>query len=304
VKGIAEFLELLDELAERKTEGPGPLLETILDRSGYVAELQAEHSVEAEGRLENLAELVGVARDYADLDEFLEQVSLVADTDELPDDEAGPGARVDDTSVVLMTLHAAKGLEFPSVFLIGMEDGVFPHLRSLGEPAELEEERRLAYVGITRARQRLYLTHAWSRMLYGATQYNPPSRFLDEIPEQLIHAAEGSRDTRRRQRATTFGGGGWSSVSRGSRSGGDSGGGYSRHRDEIVERAMAAPTPPAGHGAEAIGLKVGDDVRHAKWGEGVILDIEGAGDKAEAVVRFPTVGEKRLLLSWAPLEKV
>ena len=144
VRGIVEFLALLDELNEAQTEGPGRLLELILERTGYVAELQAEHSIESEGRLENLAELVGVARDFENVNEFLEQVSLIADTDDLPE-----GA--DDTSVVLMTLHAAKGLEFPSVFLVGMEDGVFPHLRSLGEPAELEEERRLAYVGITRA---------------------------------------------------------------------------------------------------------------------------------------------------------
>jgi DNA helicase II / ATP-dependent DNA helicase PcrA len=282
VKGIAEFLALLDELDEARSEGPGRLLELVLERTGYVAELQAEHSIESEGRLENLAELVGVAREFDNVDEFLEQVSLIADTDELPE-----GA--DDTSVVLMTLHAAKGLEFPSVFLVGMEDGVFPHLRSLGEPAELEEERRLAYVGITRARERLYLTNTWSRMLYGSTQYNPPSRFLDEIPMELVQHAEGSRETRTRQRES-FGSGGWTSSVR-------------RNRDEIVERALR-PQGPVKHGAEVLGLRVGDDVRHAKWGEGVIIDIEGQGEKAEATVRFPDVGEKRLLLSWAPLEKL
>jgi DNA helicase-2/ATP-dependent DNA helicase PcrA len=283
VKGIAEFLDLLGDLNESLSRGPGPMLELILESTGYVAELQAEHSIEAEGRLENLAELVGSAREFEDVNEFLEQVSLVADTDDLPE-----GA--DDSSVVLMTLHAAKGLEFPSVFLVGMEDGVFPHLRALGEPAELEEERRLAYVGITRARERLYLTNAWSRMLYGSTQYNPPSRFLDEIPAQLVSHAEGSRETRTRQRGTSFGSSGWSSQ-------------VHRNRDEIVERAMK-PQGPVKSGAEVLGLRVGDDVRHAKWGEGVIIDIEGQGDKAEATVRFPDVGEKRLLLSWAPLEKV
>src|SRR3977135_2835409 len=174
---MGEVLDLLEELKEAVPEGPGRLLEVVLERTGYVSELQAEHSIESEGRLENLAELVGSAREFENVNEFLEQVSLIADTDDLPE-----GA--DDTSVVLMTLHAAKGLEFPSVFLIGMEDGVFPHLRSLGEPAELEEERRLAYVGITRARERLYLTNTWSRMLYGSTQYNPPRRFLDEIPSE------------------------------------------------------------------------------------------------------------------------
>jgi DNA helicase-2/ATP-dependent DNA helicase PcrA len=154
VKGLHAFAELLDELTARVGNGPAELLESILDRSGYAAELQAEHSIEAEGRLENLAELVGVARDYETVDEFLEQISLVADTDDIDDD---------DSNVVLMTLHAAKGLEFPIVFLMGLEEGVFPHIRTLGEPDQLEEERRLAYVGITRARERLYLTHAWCR---------------------------------------------------------------------------------------------------------------------------------------------
>jgi DNA helicase-2/ATP-dependent DNA helicase PcrA len=290
VKGIAEFLDLLDSLTEATGDGPGPMLEQVLDRTGYVAELQAEHTVESEGRLENLAELVGVAREFTDVNEFLEQVSLVADTDELPEDG-------DDSSVILMTLHGAKGLEFPSVFLIGMEDGVFPHLRALGEPRELEEERRLAYVGITRARQRLYLTNAWSRMLYGSTQYNPPSRFMDEIPSQLLQHADGSRETRPAGRSS-FGADRdrdrWSPT-------------VSRNREEIVERAIssgARPSAPVGHGAEAMGLRVGDDVRHAKFGEGVILDISGQGDKAEATVRFPGIGEKVLLLSWAPLQKV
>jgi DNA helicase-2/ATP-dependent DNA helicase PcrA len=294
VRGIAEFLEVIDELAERAVnEGPAALLEGLLERSGYLAELQAEHSIEAEGRLENLAELIGLARDFTEVNEFLEQVSLVADTDDLPAD-------ADESQVVLMTLHAAKGLEFPSVFLVGMEDGVFPHLRALGEPVELEEERRLAYVGITRARQRLYLTNAWSRMLYGTTQYNPPSRFLDEIPTALQHHASGSRDNRHKRRSGSGG------SSYGGSGGGGGGGWISRNRDEIVERAMrpAGNALPSGHGAEALGLRVGDDVRHEKWGEGVILQLEGSGDKAQAFVRFPSAGEKWLLLSWAPLEKL
>jgi DNA helicase-2/ATP-dependent DNA helicase PcrA len=260
-----------------------------MERSGYLAELQDERSVDADGRLENLAELIGFAREFDTVEEFLEQVSLVADTDDLPDSDSG--------SVVLMTMHAAKGLEFPNVFILGMEDGVFPHLRALGEPAELEEERRLCYVGITRARQRLYLTNAWSRTLFGSTQYNPPSRFLDEIPGELLKLAEGSRDGRRRQGG---GGGdwGWSGSRRTPGMG----------RDRIVDSALAArdtPVRTAGPtGADAIGLKAGDDVRHARWGDGVVLDVIGAGEKAEAVIRFPSVGEKRLLLSWAPLEKV
>jgi DNA helicase-2/ATP-dependent DNA helicase PcrA len=205
--------------------------------------------------------------------------------------------------VVLMTLHSAKGLEFPVVFLIGLEDGVFPHLRSLTEPDQLEEERRLAYVGITRAMERLHVSHAWNRTLFGQTLYNPPSRFLDELPSALVQS-QGDRAAGRRSRSRDWGGGGGSGWS-------DSGSGSStststrsfEHRERVVDAALK-PRVPAPSGAEAIGLKVGDGVRHAKWGEGVILDIEGQGDKAEAIVNFSGLGEKRLLLSWAPLEKV
>ncbi len=303
-KGIDDFLVLLDGASEKLADtGPAEMLRYLLDASGYMAELEEERSIEAEGRLENLAELVGGAEDFETVAEFLEQVSLVADTDKLDDDES---------QVVLMTLHSAKGLEYPNVFLIGLEDGVFPHMRSLGEPRELEEERRLAYVGITRARERLFLSHAWSRMLHGTTQYNPPSRFLDEIPESLVQDAEGSRS---RRRSSTFGSGSGSSFGGGSSYGGKSGyrtGGYSAadrdrsrqaNRESMVEAAMSrsGPTPS---GAEDIGLKVGDDVRHAKFGEGVIIDMTGTGDKTEARVNFADAGEKQLLLSWAPLEKI
>jgi DNA helicase-2/ATP-dependent DNA helicase PcrA len=299
VRGIEGFLAVFDELhdlVDAGETGPGDLLEIILDRSGYTAELEAEHSIEAEGRLENLSELVGSAREFAAIDEFLEQVSLVADTDEYDEE---------DSAVVLMTLHAAKGLEFPAVFLIGLEDGIFPHLRALTEPDELEEERRLAYVGITRAMERLHLTHAWARTLYGATQYNPPSRFLDEIPAHLVEEIQSEARAARGQRRSEggfWGGGGrrWSGGS------GDRVDGWTR-RDEARERQVDAalrPKGPTPSGADALGLRMGDDVRHATFGEGVILSIEGAGDKAEAVVNFPGVGEKRLLLSWAPLEKL
>jgi DNA helicase-2/ATP-dependent DNA helicase PcrA len=315
-KGIAEFLAIVDELDSVRDQGPAVILETALGRSGYLAELEAEHSIEAEGRIENLAELVGSAREFTDSAEFLEQVSLVADTDQLDDD---------DSNVVLMTIHSAKGLEFPVVFCIGMEDGVFPHLRSVAEPDQLEEERRLAYVAITRARERLYLTHAWCRTLFGGTQYNPPSRFLDEIPGDLVHHVQGARRGSRRSD-----GGSWSS-SRPSSYGSSSyspegkrgptvgsfdpdeadrdwrrerrGAAYESHRERLVDAALA-PTPPQPSGADTMGLRVGDDVRHAKFGEGVIIAMRGEGPKTEAVVRFPGVGEKTLLLSWAPLERV
>ena len=287
--GIHHFLVLIDGAADLAAEDkPAALLEQLLERSGYLDELRAERTIESEGRLENLAELVGSAQEADSIEQFLEQVSLVSDADEIDGD---------DSQVVLMTVHAAKGLEFPAVFVIGMEDGVFPHLRSIGEPDEMEEERRLAYVALTRAQERLYLTHAWSRTLFGGTQYNPPSRFLDEIPAELMEVIEQRRASRG---GRTYGAGG-----SGSSSGyGSSGSGVNANRERIVERALRPSNGPAKHGAESIGLKVGDDVAHATFGEGVILMIEGSGDKAEAVIRFPNIGEKRLLLSWAPLKKL
>jgi DNA helicase II / ATP-dependent DNA helicase PcrA len=265
--GIRDVLGLLDEL-RRSEATPADLVAAVLERTGYRAELEAERTVEAAGRLENLAELAGVASEYDQLDTFLEAVSLVSDADDIDADES---------KAVLMTMHTAKGLEFPAVFMIGLEDGVFPHLRSLGEPDELEEERRLCYVGITRARERLYLTHAWCRTLWGSTQYNPPSRFLKEIPEELTNVAEGGRASSSHE-----------------------------HRRDVVESAIRSgrgATPARTSGAEELGLRAGDDVVHGKWGEGVILEVIGSGDKAEAVVRFPGLGEKRLLLAWAPLKK-
>ena len=301
-RGIEEFLSLLDDVSGLVASGPGPLLQALLERSGYLEALEAERTIESEGRLENLAELVGAASEVASVDEFLESISLVSDVDELDD--------ADQSSVVLMTLHAAKGLEFPVVFMIGLEDGVFPHLRSLTDPDQLEEERRLAYVGITRARQRLYLAHAWSRTLFGGTQYNPPSRFLDEIPEGLIHDVEGHRRASRGGRSYS---GVWGRGDRSWRSGGGGGtdgsnGGdralrVAAGRDRIVENALKT-RPPARSGAESLGLRIGDDVRHKTFGEGVIIDMSGSGDKTEARVRFRDVGEKTLLLSWAPLEKL
>jgi DNA helicase-2/ATP-dependent DNA helicase PcrA len=312
LKGIEEFLKLIDDLGHFVTDGPAPLIEAAMQRSGYVAELEAEHSIEAEGRIENLAELAGAARDFASVDEFLEQISLVADTDDLDGDES---------AIVLMTLHAAKGLEFPVVFLIGLEDGVFPHLRSIGDPDELEEERRLAYVGITRARERLHLSHAWARTMFGTTQYNPPSRFLDEIPEGLVTVVKGERRAARGGSSSggSYGSGFSGSGSYGARTAGSGGswgrrdddddwggsvigGGGRSRRDESIETALKPP-PPTQSGADQIGLQVGDDVTHGKFGDGVITAIEGSGDKAEAVVHFRGIGEKRLLLAWAPLTK-
>jgi DNA helicase-2/ATP-dependent DNA helicase PcrA len=188
VKG---FVHVMDRLRARLAEDarPSRMVEAAFTESGYLTELDAERTVEAETRKENLRELVGVGAEFearfpdSGLPEFLEQIALVTEQDEY--DEAS-------SSVTLMTLHNAKGLEFEVVFIAGMEDGIFPHFRSMTDSDELEEERRLAYVGITRARRRLYLTHAWSRTLFGASSYNPPSRFLGEIPGELVEDLEQS----------------------------------------------------------------------------------------------------------------
>jgi DNA helicase-2/ATP-dependent DNA helicase PcrA len=187
------------------------------------------------------------------------------------------------------------------VFLVGAEEGVFPHVRALTEPTELEEERRLAYVGITRARERLYLSHAWSRNLFGATSYNAPSRFIEEIPSHLVDQRGGGRRLSGRASYRTDGGGrrdGFWSNELDPRA--------AASRERIVDHAMEAGrrAPVGTTGAEALGLRIGDDVRHGKFGEGVILAIRGEGDKAEATVRFRGLGEKTLLLAWSPLEKI
>jgi DNA helicase-2/ATP-dependent DNA helicase PcrA len=262
---VAGFVEIMDVLQAAFDSGAGPqrMVEAAATESGYLIELETERTVEAEGRIENLRELGGVAAEFeqrdpnGSLSDFLEQVSLVGEQDEY-DEEAG--------SVTLMTLHNAKGLEFPVVFIIGLEDGVFPHYRSMGDQSELEEERRLLYVGVTRARQRLYLTHAWSRSLFGASSYNPPSRFLGEIPSELVRALE-EDDT-------------------------ETGGSVSPIRAAVDGRR------------EPIEISAGDTVLHDRWGEGVVLAVSGRGSDAEATVRFEEVGEKHLLLAYAPLKKV
>jgi ATP-dependent DNA helicase UvrD/PcrA len=294
--GIRDLLDILAEVEGAAGVGVAPVVQAVLEDTGYLAELEAERSIEAEARLENLQELVGVCREFDDALEsgdvaglagiasgsadgeasavpdgldrvqaFLEAVSLVTDLDDIEGEKR---------TITLMTLHSAKGLEFPVVFLTGLEDGVFPHMRSLGEPDELEEERRLCYVGITRARERLYLCHAWSRMLFGRTDFYPPSRFLSEIPEELVEVLGEERPV---------------------------GGGRGAHREAVVSAALASN---AGRAARLPGLRVGDDVGHDTFGEGVVLDVIGEGEKAEAVIRFRDAGEKRLLLAWAPLQKL
>ncbi|RBY91678.1 DNA helicase PcrA [Blastococcus sp. TBT05-19] len=282
LKALQEFVALLEEFEQLVETGSGPaaLLESILDRTGYLAELQASTDPQDEGRVDNLNELISVAAEFeaanpgGSVTDFLEQVSLVADADQIPvsGDEAGV--------VTMMTLHTAKGLEFPVVFLSGMEDGVFPHLRALGDPRELEEERRLAYVGITRARQRLFISRATVRTNWGQPAYNPPSRFLDEIPAETIHwerldptpaPSTGYRSAQTRVAAT------------GLSTGGLRGGAGNR---------------------QVISVEVGDRVSHDAFGLGTVVEVTGVGDKAQATVDFGSGGTKRLVLRYAPLVKL
>ncbi|WP_394939190.1 UvrD-helicase domain-containing protein [uncultured Ilumatobacter sp.] len=336
LRGIGKFVELVDGMTGMVDDdqyGPADILQLALDGSGYLAELEAEDSVEAHTRLENMGELIGSAREFTVISEFMEQVALVADTDDLPEGEV-------EDMVILMTLHSAKGLEFPVVFLAGVEEGIFPHIRSLTEPIEMEEERRLAYVGITRAMNRLYMSHAWSRQLFGSTQYNPPSRFFDEIPEGLIEASgnvSGRSSYGRQSYRSGYGGG--SGSGRPDREGRGSDSSYTpppyrraadeeipgrdinadvnddvqdakqaqdAHRDRVVEAAMqfAKKHAPEPSNSQELGLHIGDGVEHPSFGAGVIIDISGEGEKAEATINFTGTGTKHLSLAWAPLKKI
>jgi len=274
---INDFIHLLDSLrtlVEAKTK-PSIIAQAVLEQSGLLAELMNSADPQDEGRVENLQELVSVATEYeeSEVDDgeeitllgFLEDVSLVADSDQIPDGDDHGGV------VTMMTLHTAKGLEFPTVFLTGMEEGIFPHSRTLGDRSEIEEERRLAYVGVTRARKRLYLSRSEYRSSWGAPTYNPPSRFLAEIPEAVISWNTSNASLAPRQGARTFG-----------------------------------PPPRAtGKKTEAvIVLEVGDRVSHDTFGVGKVTAVSGEGDKAQAVIDFGSSGEKRLLLRYAPVERL
>jgi DNA helicase-2/ATP-dependent DNA helicase PcrA len=279
---VKDFVALMDELrALAESVPPSEVMEAVLSKSGYLAELEASTDPQDESRVENLRELVTVATEFEEanpdgsLADFLEQVALVADADEIPDNEDGRGG-----VVTLMTLHTAKGLEFPVVFLTGLEDGVFPHMRSLTEPKELEEERRLAYVGITRAKRRLYLSRSMQRSTYGAPSYNPPSRFLDEVPEHLV-------DWKRAQPKSFTPTGGYRSSS-----------------SPAALRGM--PAKATGVGNRAIpSLQPGDRVSHDTFGLGTVVSTSGSGDNAQAKVDFgASTGQKTFVLRYAPLEKL
>jgi DNA helicase II / ATP-dependent DNA helicase PcrA len=306
LNAIRDFLSLMAELrgvAAGPDGTPSAVLEAVLDKTGYLRELEASRDPQDEGRVDNLRELVSVAREFeeqragtgelASLDEFLEQVSLVADADSVPDHSGGV--------VTLMTLHTAKGLEFPAVFLTGMEDGVFPHLRTLGDPAELAEERRLAYVGITRAQQRLYLSRALSRSSWGAPSWNPPSRFLDEVPGDLA-SWTGAVD--RRPFTGGFdedGPGGYDDHGYRARPGGD----RRSAQEQLAAAKLARGGLRGGAGNRPIpSLAPGDRVSHDAWGLGTVVATRGSGDGAQAQIDFGSTGLKWLMLRYAPVEKL
>lgn len=291
---VKRFNTLMEDLRTIVESGAGPatVLEAVLERTGYLAELQASTDPQDETRIENLQELAAVALEFeqesaegeasGSLSDFLERVALVADSDQIPDeDEDGSGV------ITLMTLHTAKGLEFPVVFLTGMEDGVFPHMRALGETKELEEERRLAYVGITRARERLYLTRSSMRSAWGQPSYNPPSRFLEEIPAQHV-------DWKRTGATAPVSSGPVSGVaaslsSSRSRSSASGASGFA------TRRASDKPV---------VSLAVGDRVTHDQFGLGTVTAVKGTGANAEATIDFGDDKPKRLLLRYAPVEKL
>ncbi|BCW81607.1 DNA helicase PcrA [Arthrobacter sp. NicSoilC5] len=313
VNAVLGFVKMLDDLAEVAAgSGAAAALEAVLEQTGYLAALRSSTDPQDESRVENLAELVAVVREYeqenpeGSLGAFLEQVSLVADADQIPD---APGADIDAAVaeakrlgvVTLMTLHTAKGLEFPVVFLTGMEHGLFPHQRSATDPKELAEERRLAYVGLTRARKRLYVTRSEVRSMWGQSQYNPASQFLEEIPAELL---EWKREGTSRQ---SWAGGG--SIGSGRYSGSFWGAGTARGAAADSSAGFNADVPAfiaknrVQPQKEIIAVSVGDKVNHTSFGNGTVLALEGAGDKTVAKVKFD-VGEKRLLLRYAPLTKL
>ncbi|MFJ9854139.1 DNA helicase PcrA [Streptomyces sp. NPDC101150] len=299
---VKRFNVLMEELRTIVESGAGPatVLEAVLERTGYLAELQSSTDPQDETRIENLQELASVALEFEQergeenpgtLSDFLEQVALVADSDQIPDeDEDGSGV------ITLMTLHTAKGLEFPVVFLTGLEDGVFPHMRSLGQTKELEEERRLAYVGITRARERLYVTRSTMRSAWGQPSYNPPSRFLEEIPDDYV-------EWRRTGPATPSASMGGLS-SRGGGGGGGFGGGIGSSLSSSRAKGPSGFATRRATDRQVASLAVGDRVTHDSFGLGTVVGVKGSGDNAEATIDFGGEKPKRLLLRYAPVEKL
>ena len=318
-KSAAAFWGLIETLraAEARGASQADILEEVLDRTGYLAELRRSDDPQDASRVENLAELHSVAGAFAadaptgTLADFLERVALVADSDQVPAEGERGG------QVTLMTVHTAKGLEFPAVFVTGMEDGTFPHQRSLGDETELEEERRLAYVAITRARERLYLTRAAVRSAWGTPQEMPPSRFLDDIPAELldVRRAATSGERIRASYGGSYGSGSygrsrgsdgrdpWGDADTGAFGSGRGGASAQPAGVRKVTRMGVAPAAAATEDKPVLALKVGDRVKHATLGAGTVTGVEGEGPRTVARIRFG-MAEKRLLVRMAPMEKI
>lgn len=270
---LLEFRRMLEQWGQlQEYVSVTELVEEVLDKSGYREMLKAENTLEAQSRLENIDEFLSVTKHFENVSEdksliaFLTDLALISDIDQLNDADGEDG-----DAVVLMTLHSAKGLEFPVVFLIGMEEGIFPHSRSLEDEDEMEEERRLAYVGITRAEEELFLTSAQMRTLFGYTNMNAVSRFIHEIPEELVE---------RVNKRTA-----WAPAGK-----------------QTAFRKMAVASSTDG---ETVPWKVGDKVEHKKWGIGTVVSVRGEGEDKELDIAFPSpVGIKRLLAKFAPITKV
>ncbi|MEQ6375587.1 DNA helicase PcrA [Bacillaceae bacterium S4-13-56] len=303
-KGLREFQTMISNWNKmQEFLSVTDLVEEILVKTGYEEMLKNENTIESQSRLENINELLSVTKHFEETNEdkslinFLTDLALIADIDRVDED---PNS---EEKVILMTLHSAKGLEFPVVFLIGLEENIFPHSRSLMADEEMEEERRLCYVGITRAEKRLFLTHARMRTLYGRTQFNPVSRFIDEIPDDLIEG----RDTADVQSgATPFGRESFSPFNE-APFGRDqkSPFGRSTSGSEVQPKRQARKMiQPTSSGGELIEWKVGDKVGHKKWGTGTVVNVKGAGEGLELDIAFPApTGIKRLLAKFAPITK-
>lgn len=323
---LREFYAMIDSL-NRMVDylSVTELTEKMLELSQYRLELQRENTLESKARLENIDEFLSVTQEFEQRNEdkslvaFLTDLALIADIDSMNNEP-----EEQDDAVILMTMHSAKGLEFPYVFIIGMEEGVFPHSRAFSDNEELEEERRLAYVGITRAEEQLYLTCARSRTLFGRTNANPPSRFLREIPDELKEdvSPSGARYERfdrygRGNSAASYGGRGlgYSGPASGASTGG-LGSRTSRTGDAAGQRTAPASSKPGGvtvtssldkakQNGDSSSYQAGDKVAHAKWGTGVIVSVKGTGTDMELQIAFPApVGVKRLLAAFAPVTKV
>lgn len=294
-KETAKFAQMLTDLQKMaEYVSVTELVEELLKHTGYVDRLKEENTLESETRIDNINEFLSVTQEFekvqeeSDLITFLTDLALVSDLDQV---EENP-----QEEVTLMTLHAAKGLEFPVVFIIGVEEGIFPSFRSLMEEQEMEEERRLAYVGITRAEEQLYLSNAYSRMLYGRTQNNPPSRFIEEIGSngvQYLNQSTPQSFVPSQSSGNTY---------------------RQRWKNDRYERAFseAQPKPKdvqqvnqtGNTGADKMTWSVGDKASHKKWGTGVVVQTTGEGDGLQLDIAFKEIGIKRLLASFAPIEKI